>query len=134
MHSGDLVSAIVMPILFTLVAIVIVLPWILKARERFKAHETLRYLVDKGQAPPPELLASLIEQPKPRPSGERDLRASIVWLSIAIGVSALGASIAWVADPGGNNWIIAPGVGAFPASIGIGYLLLWILNRREQRA
>ena len=134
MQSGDTVAAIILPILFILVTTVIVLPWILKARERFKAHETLRYLIDKGQTPPPELLAGLIEQPKPRRPGERDLRASVVWLSIAIGISALGASIAWVSDPGGNNWIIAPGVGAFPASIGIGYLILWILNRRQQVA
>jgi hypothetical protein len=132
MSSDDWAMVIVMPILFASITTIIVLPWILKTRERFKAHETLRYLTDKGLTLPPELLASLIEQPKvPRP-GERDLRLSIIWLSLAIGVSALGGTLAWVSDPGSNSWIIAPGVGAFPTSIGIGYLILWFLNRPQQ--
>jgi hypothetical protein len=132
MASGDWVAIVVMPIMFASVVAIIVLPWILKTRERFKAHETLRYLTDKGLAPPPELLAGLIEQPKVRRLGEQDLRLSIIWLSLAVGISALGGAIALVSDPGTDSWIIAPGLGAFPASLGIGYLILWFLNRSRQ--
>lgn len=130
----DLIPLVVLPLIIIGLTVIIVLPFVLRTRERFKVHETFRYLVDKGQAVPAELLAGLIERPKqPRQAGERDLRASIVWLSIAIGITAFGASIAAVSEPDGNGWIIAPGIGAFPFSIGIGYLILWILNRRQQR-
>jgi hypothetical protein len=129
----DVIPLIVLPLIVIGVTTIITLPWLLRTKERFKAHETLRYLIDKGQAPPAELLAGLIEQPKLRQPGERDLRASIVWLSIAIGICTMGASIAWVSDPGGNGWIIAPGVGAFPGAIGLGYLLLWWMNRSKQQ-
>jgi hypothetical protein len=134
MHvSESLIPLIVLPLMVIGVTTIIVMPWVLKSRERFKAHETLRYLVDKGQTPPAELLAGLVEQPKARPAGGRDLRASVFWLSVAVGISALGASIAWVSDPDGNGWIIAPGLGAFPAAIGIGYLILYYVNRSQQR-
>lgn len=126
------IALIVLPLVVLGVTTIITLPGILKTKERFKAHETLRYLIDKGQPAPTELLAGLIEQPKLRRPGERDLRASIFWLSIAIGICAVGSSIAWVSDPGGNGWIIAPGLSAFPASIGLGYLLLWWMNRAKQ--
>ena len=134
MKAANWVAIIVLPLLILGVTSIIVMPWILRTRERFKAHETLRYMADKGQVPPAELLAGLVEQPKPRQPGERDLRASIFWLSVAIGISTLGASIAWVSDPEGYGWIIAPGLGAFPGAIGIGYLLLWWLNRSQSRA
>ena len=132
--NEDVIPLIVLPLIVLGVTTIITLPWVLKTKESFKTHETLRYLIDKGQVPPAELLTGLVEQPKPRPAGERDLRASIFWLSIAIGICTLGSSIAWVSDPGGNGWIIAPGVGAFPASIGLGYLLLWWMNRSKQQA
>jgi hypothetical protein len=132
--NEDLIPLVVLPLIVLGVTTIITLPWVLKTKERFKAHETLRYLIDKGQTPPAELLAGLIEQPKLRRPGERDLRASIFWLSIAIGICAVGSSIAWVSDPGGNGWIIAPGLSAFPASIGLGYFLLWWLNRAKQPA
>jgi hypothetical protein len=131
--NEDVIPLVVLPLMVIGVTTIIILPWLLRTKERFKAHDTLRYLIDKGQSPPAELLAGLIEQPKPRRPGEHDLRASIFWLSVAIGICTLGSSIAWVSDPGGNGWIIAPGVGAFPASIGLGYLLLWWLNRSKQQ-
>lgn len=132
--DSNAIPLIVLPLIVIGVTTVITLPSVLKTRERFKAHETLRYLIDKGQTPPSELLAGLIEQPKQRRPGERDLRASIFWLCIAIGVCTIGSCIAYVNDPGGNSWVFAPGLSAFPASIGLGYLLLWWLNRSKQQA
>jgi hypothetical protein len=132
--SDNWIPLIVLPMIVIGVTAIIVLPWLLRTKERFKAHETLRYLTDKGQTPPVELLAGLIEQPKVRRPGERDLRASVFWLSVAIGICAFGGSLAWVSDPTGNGWIIAPGLGAFPGSIGLGYLLLWWMNRPRQQS
>lgn len=131
--DSNAIPLIVLPLIVVGVTSIVTLPWVLRTKERFKAHDTLRYLIDKGQTPPAELLAGLVEQPKLRRPGERDLRASIFWLSIAIGICAVGSSIAWVSDPGGNGWIIAPGLSAFPASIGFGYLLLWWLNKSKQQ-
>lgn len=113
------------------VTIVIALPWIIRMLERNKMHQTLRYLVDKGQTPPGEVLAGLIERPKPQPGTHRDLRAGIFWLSLGIGSCALIASIALVGAPETNNWILAPGIAAFPTAIGVGYFVLWFMNRAK---
>ncbi len=131
--DSDWIPLIVLPLIVIGITVVIVLPWVLKTRERFKALETFRFLTEKGQTAPAELLAGLVEQPRQRRPGERDLRASIIWLSVAIGISALGSAIAFVSDPHGNSWVIAPGIGAFPASIGIGYLVLWFMNRSQRQ-
>ena len=131
--DSDWIALIVLPLIVIGVTTVVGLPWVLKTRERFKALETVRFLTEKGQPAPPELLAGLVDQPRQRRPGERDLRASIIWLSVAIGVSALGSAIAFVSDPQGNSWVIAPGIGAFPASIGIGYLILWFTNRSRDQ-
>lgn len=130
--SSEFVILIVLVALIGALTTVIILPWIIKARERMKIHETLRYFMDKGQALSNEVLAALTDPPRPQPAGQRDLRAGILWLSLAVGIAGLVASIISMSDPGDVSWVMAPGLAAFPAAIGLGYVLLWVLNRHKQ--
>jgi hypothetical protein len=130
MPSDELVVLIVLVTLICALTAVIVMPWLIKARERVRVHETLRYLVDKGQVPPSELLAGLAEPPRPKPLGHQDLRRGIFWLSLAAGIAGLVASIVVSSDD--MNWVVAPGLAAFPCAIGIGYVFLWLLNRTKE--
>lgn len=127
MPSDELVVLIVLVTLIGALTTIIVMPSIIRMRERRRVHETLRYLVDKGQVPPNELLAGLAEPPRPAPKGHLDLRRGIFWLSVAAGIAGIVTSI--VAASGESNWVLAPGLAAFPAAIGLGYVLLWALNR-----
>lgn len=132
MHSGDLATVIVLVTLILGLTTVIVVPWIIKARARMKIHETLRYFADKGQALPDDVLAALAEPPRPLPAGERDLRAGIIWLSLAVGIAGVVSTVISVNDPEDVSWVMVPGLAAFPAAIGLGYVFLWILNRKKQ--
>lgn len=130
--SQESVTAIVLVTLISALTAIIVLPWIIKTRERMRLHETLRYFVDKGQAPPSEVLAGLADpQHLPR-AGQRDLRAGIFWLSVAVGITGVVSTIVAMSDPGEVSWVMAPGLAAFPGAIGLGYVFLWVLNRNKQ--
>ena len=75
-------------------------------------HETLRAMIEKGAAIPPELLVP--------PKGS-DLRRGIVLLGAGAGLSIF--FLALQVQPG--LWAL----GSIPALIGIGYLLVWRLER-----
>lgn len=135
MPSDELVVLIVLVTLILALTTVIVMPSIIKARERVRVHETVRYMIDKGQVPPNELLAGLADSPRskpiaPPPAGHQDLRKGIFWLSVAAGIMGLMTSI--VASSDDMNWAVAPGLAAFPCAIGVGYVLLWLLNRTKE--
>jgi hypothetical protein len=45
--------------MFAMIAAVVIVPQILKSRERARMHETLRTAYEKGQPVPPELIEAL---------------------------------------------------------------------------
>lgn len=75
-------------------------------------HETLRAMVEKGVAIPPELIA-----PARRPAN--DLRRGLL---LATGGIGLGVFLFAVAQPGGM-WTL----GLVPLLVGVGYLISWRL-------
>jgi len=82
-------------------------------RDRVR-HETLRVMIEKGSAIPPELLVP--------PSGS-DLRRGIVLLG-----AGLGLSVFFLAFPLQRGlWA----TGAVPALVGLGFLIVWRLERRR---
>lgn len=83
-------------------------------------HRTIRMMIEKGQPVPPELLA----QPAPAPRQHSDMRRGVVLVMVGLGLMLfLGA----VNDWGGGVWAL----GIIPLLIGVGYLLVWKLERKE---
>jgi Mg2+/citrate symporter len=119
---------------------VIVLPWLIKARDRTRIHETLSKALERGVAPPPELLKAITENSRTaapaRPLPEKDLRTGVIWLSVAAGLGLLALGIVLGHDPKHLHLPIRQplaslAIAAFPGAIGLGYLILWLIGRRE---
>lgn len=131
MSGSDIFTLVLLLGLTAGATTILVLPWIIRTRERMKVHETIRFFVDKGQPPPSELLAGLAEPRRAQPVAERDLRAGILWLSVAVGIAGLFTAIVSASAEGDVSWALVPGFAAFPAAIGAGYVALWWSNRNK---
>jgi hypothetical protein len=83
-------------------------------------HRTIRMMVEKGQPVPAELLAP----PPPAQRQRSDMRRGVVLVMIGLGLMIfLGAVNEWE----GGAWAI----GIIPFLIGLGYLLVWKLERKN---
>ena len=88
---------------------------------RYKTKEgmqqTFRAALDKGQELTPEVIDRLGH---PKPPKDKDLRLGIIWIAIAIGLTAFGFGIPDEDDVA----TIFMGISAFPLMLGIAYLIL----------
>jgi len=122
------------------VGAIIIVPRILKSRDRARMHETLRMAYEKGQPVPPELIAALqTNAAPPMDTPERDLRRAIVLIAVGLGLACLGYGLYYglssVNDiaaytTGGS----VAGAGAIPGLIGVAYLILWLTKRNAPKA
>ena len=136
------ITGLLMGIMFWgVVAAIVIVPMVLRYRDRGRMHETLRIAYEKGQPVPPELIAALQSNvaPKVASTPERDLRAGVILVAIGLGFCRLGYGVwyglmavdetaAYIS--GGST----AGVGAIPGLIGLAYLLLWATRRQPPRA
>lgn len=132
------------PIMFMLViAAMVIGPIYIRARfaakEREALHATVRAAIEKGQAVPVELMNSLQSvamTPPPIPARERDLRAGIICICAGIGIEIIAYGL-WfgLSSVDDTAAYIAGGAvaggGAIPGLIGIGFLILWYLRRKN---
>lgn len=88
-------------------------------RSRMEKEKTIRMAIEKGNEPSPEFMQSLAE---PEPTGSRDLRRGVIWLSLAIGLVLCGLAIP---DPTGEVLRGCLAGAAFPFTIGVAYLIMW---------
>ncbi|HEX6866576.1 MAG TPA: DUF6249 domain-containing protein [Caulobacteraceae bacterium] len=117
-------------IFFSFLGAVIIVPMVLRYRERGRLHETLRAALDKGQPMSPELLEMLQKDIKPRGGKFADLRRAIVFLGIGLGLVAMGASIGQFAGEEALYGTAAAGM--IPLFIGAGFLVLWFFTRGQK--
>ena len=83
-------------------------------------HRTIRMMVEKGQPVPAELLAP----PAPAVRQRSDMRRGVVLVMIGLGLMLFcGAASEWE----GGAWA----VGIIPFLIGLGYLLVWKLEKKN---
>lgn len=115
--------------LFTFLGAIIIVPIVLRYRDRGRVHETLRAALDKGQPVSPELLEMLQKDVKPARGKHADLRRAIVFLGIGAGFIAMGASIGQFAGEEALYGTAAAGM--IPLFIGLGFLALWFFTRKD---
>jgi hypothetical protein len=80
-------------------------------------QQTFRAALDKGQELTPEVIDRLGH---PKPAKDKDLRLGIIWIAVAIGLTAFGFGIPDEDDVAR----IFMGIAAFPLVLGIAYLIL----------
>jgi hypothetical protein len=101
------------------IAITIVLCTVVWLRYKTKEgmQQTFRAALDKGQELTPEIIDRLGH---PKASKDKDLRLGIIWIAVAIGLTAFGFGI-----PDDDEVAsIFMGISAFPLMLGIAYLIL----------
>ena len=95
---------------------------------RYKSREsmqhTFRAALDKGQELTPEIIDRLGH---PKAAKDKDLRYGVIWIALAIGLSAFGFGI-----PDEDEVArIFLGIASFPLVIGIAYLILHRFTDRD---
>jgi hypothetical protein len=116
---------------FAMITAIVVVPAILKSRERQKLAEAMRIALERGQPMPAELIEAMssnVREPKLPPSPQRDLRTGIIWVGVSLGLVALGL-IVGMEEPDASYWFI--GFAAFPGFVGLAYVILGLLNRAK---
>ena len=95
---------------------------------RYKTKEgmqqTFRAALDKGQELTPEIIDRL---GNPKASKDKDLRLGIIWIAVALGLTAFGFGIPDEDDVAS----IFMGIAAFPLLLGIAYLILHRFTARD---
>lgn len=125
---------LLIPILALLIPIVaIVAHYVAKSNRERDRHETIRMLVKAGQPIPPELLSAVDAQDsdwhKERlkaANPNRSLVPGVINLSVGIGLAGMFS----VMKP--ESWLWA--IGLVPACLGLGFIFLWLVERKQQPA
>ena len=101
------------------VLIVIVIGLFALAGSRMR-QRTIRMMVEKGQPVPAELLAPEIRAVRRR----SDVRRGVIWTMIGLGAMIFFGAV--------NNWEEGVwSIGLIPFLIGLGYLIVWKLERKN---
>jgi len=125
-----------------MIVLVVVIPIWLRthyaSQDRRRLHETVRLMVEKGQPVSSEMLESLNSSassgvPASQRSGSAaDIRRGVILMMVGLGLVCLGAALGPVSD-----WqAFGPlaGSGAFPGFIGLGFVIIGLLNRSKPKA
>lgn len=124
---------ILIPILALLIPIIaIVAHYVTKSQRQRELHETIRQLAKAGQPIPPELLRGKDfqdsedeEQRRTQKSRNYYLQAGAANTSIGLGLMGMFFAM----NPSAWLWAI----GLIPFCLGVGFLLLWNFERKQQQ-
>jgi len=114
-------------VMFTGMTIIISLFFWFRYKARGQMQQTLRAAIEKGQELSPELVESL-GKPE-RPVKDKDLRLSLIWLAVGIGIALFGFAMSSMER---EAFVVMLGISAFPFMIGLAYLILWRYSERAQ--
>ena len=93
-------------------------------KTRSEMQQTFRAALDKGHELTPEIIDRLGHLKAPK---DKDLRLGVIWIAVAVGLSAFGFGIPDEEDVAR----IFLGIAAFPFMIGIAYLILHKFTDRD---
>ena len=127
--DGHWIGILVPIAFFAMIAAIVLGPKYFRSRDRQRLLDTVRVAYERGQPVPPDLIESLQEEPVKTGSPDRDLRAGIILVCVALAFITLGATISNF-EGDHEAWIIGA-VGAFPGFIGLGHLVFWALRRNR---
>ena len=118
-HFRSPAVEIVVPVAsFLFIIAVVAVPLYFGFRRERQRQETLRAIIDKGGAIPPELLTPAENR---EDASRKDRRRGIILIAAALGIAA------FLAVTGASKGI---GIALIPLFIGGGYLVVWRLDQR----
>lgn len=123
---------LMIPILGMLIPIIAILAhYISKSGRDRERHETMRQMIKAGQPVPQAWLVDEDDdeatKASARPSNpNRSLTPGIINLSVGLGLMGMFS----VMRPGSWLW----GIGFIPFCLGLGFLVLWLVERGQQKA
>jgi hypothetical protein len=113
---------------FTFLGVIIVVPNIMKYRDRARMHETLRVAFDRGQPVPPEMIEALQRNVKTNSTPQSDLRRAVILIGVALGLVAMSFVLGQFEEHA--QWGVMAGA-TIPGFVGLGYLALYIFGSRR---
>ncbi len=112
--------------LFASIALIFFIVLHFKNSSRDEMQQTVRLALEKGT----ELTQDIINRlGDPEPSKNKDLRAGLIWMALAVGLALCGF---FVPDPSGHALRGCLAGAAFPFAIGIAYLIMWRYGSRSE--
>ena len=118
---------------FIMVVAIVVVPAILKSKERKEMQATLRAAIDKGQPLPPEVIEALSKDNlKPPATASRDLRVGVILVAVSIGIALFGSAFGFIDDNDARDFI-SPivGIASIPGMIGLAFIVLSFFNKNK---
>jgi Domain of unknown function (DUF6249) len=125
-----------------MIVLVVVIPIWLRthyaSQDRARLHETVRMMVDKGQPVSSEMLESLNSSrdvrysDRERTGSSADIRRGVILIMVGLGLAALGFALGPVSGWEATGPVA--GSGAFPGFIGLGFVVVGLLNRSKPKA
>lgn len=114
---------------FAFLTAIIVVPAILKNRDRARMHDTLRAAFERGQPVPPEMIEALQRDVKPSNTPRADLRKAVILIGVALGLVTMSLSLGHFDEDAMFGTMSGA---AIPGFIGLGYLALWFFSRNNK--
>ncbi len=111
---------------FAFLTAIIVVPNILKYRDRARMHETLRAAFERGQPVPPEMIDALQRDVKKIDSPRADMRRAVILIGVALGLVAMSFVLGQFEEHA--KWGVMAGA-TIPGFVGLGFLALAFFGR-----
>jgi hypothetical protein len=118
-----MVEELIPIVMFIMLGLVFIVMFYLRFRARVETQQTIRLALEKGTELSPELIKQLGE---PEPARDQDLRRGLIWIALGVGMAVLAFGID---EPDAMGPLL--GTGAFPALIGVAYLIMWRYGARK---
>jgi hypothetical protein len=118
---------------FAMIAAIVIMPRYFKSQERQRMAEALKVAIENGQTLSPDTIDALsvnVRRADFGPTPQRDLRTGIIWLGTGVGMAAFALAVGFGVDEPDALYPLL-GIAAFPAFIGIAFILLSVLNKRK---
>jgi hypothetical protein len=117
---------------FAMIAAIVIVPRYFRSMERQKMAELMRAAIEHGQTVSPEVLDTLsttaVKAAQPPPPA-RDLRTGLIWIGVAVGLACMGWAVSYEEPDALFPFV---GFAAFPAFIGVAFIVMWAVARDKK--
>ena len=115
--------------MFAAIALIFFLVLYFKHRGSAEMQQTIRLALERGTELTPEIINRLGAPAEP--SRNKDLRAGLIWMGLALGLALCGFAVATFSIEALYGCLAGA---AFPFAIGLAYLIMWRYGTRDAAA